>query len=272
MAFTLIRRFLVGAAILALASFNAFASNLGDCAGIPIVSDDVVIGYIPYTLDQFIGTNAGNYCEVNGDKLFQNFAFNVYTSPDYSGTTIQASDISISDFSSGSDVGLTFTPTFDGSNQVTSDQGTMNFDIEYMVSPILPSTNITEVYSDVYGYTNADGVTTAEKDLCPNFAFSGFNSDASGICISKIDGTVLTPNPDNGGLVIATYDSISVPLLGVSDYVQLYGGTGTGSYAEIDALDNAFGETAEGGVPEPATFLLLGSALMGIGVLRRKRP
>jgi hypothetical protein len=262
---SLIRRFLVVAAVLALASLSGFASSLGDCGN----------GGAGYTLNQL----AGNTCTV-GDFEFSNFGFQVAgnTLPNY---YAQASDVQLLAYTYGSDTGLTFNIN---AGDIVGTGEDMALNIQYTVAPITSSMGINYVEADAYGPTNDDAAgaySYAQKDLCLGTAFSGYNGDNSSTCpTGNTEDFVpnasphyfsMTNSSPNGGP--DGYGISATTTLGVSDFIQLYGGSspGIGGGAEIDYMDNSFGEGPTGGVPEPTTLLLIGAGLLGLGVLRRKR-
>jgi hypothetical protein len=119
----------------------------------------------------------------------------------------------------------------------------------------------------------------AVKDLCLGGSFFIDEVANTNLCTG---GTAVTNVTGENQFLLtgpwATKYTGTIPLtsgqtlLGVSDQINLNGGsvnTGT-STAAIGSIANEFNQTASG-VPEPGTCLLLGSALLGLGALWRKR-
>jgi hypothetical protein len=241
-------------------------------------------------------TTLANYIAVGsctiGDKLFSNFVINFLgghgdNSAIPSPSVPAAADVQVSALTGS--IGLEF--DFNAANSVAYGQ-TLSLDIQYLVTVQDPSWAITSVFSEAYGgldnvgtalspiYTDAS--VTAGKNLCLGAAFdtTGGGNTATNEC----DTTQLNSTVDNGyGFSLGVHYndqsgtrtlSSAQTVLGVSDVIALSGGSqnyGSAPVVEIDGMINEFNQTEESGVPEPATLLLIGSALLGLGFLRRKR-
>jgi hypothetical protein len=267
MTFTLIRRLLVVVALLALAGGNVFATPL--CSSFTLV-----------TLADYMSLPAGG-CSI-GDKVFSNFAYN--TAVDSLGDIAPATtDISVTP--TGPTIGLTF--TFDANNTVLT-EGFLDVDIQYLVQVDVtdnPGWAITSVYTEGQGGIDSSSVSATvnlTKNLCLGSSFDTDGETALNTCTA---GTPVAPVSGENSLDMSndTFSVVSgtIPLgsgqttLGVDDVITLNGGTPppdlNDNSAAILYATNEFNQTYTSGVPEPATFLLLGSALIGLGVLRRKR-
>jgi hypothetical protein len=261
MTLTLTRRFLVAAAILALASLNAFASPL--CNGL--------------TLDTLTGVNYGASCTI-GDKLFSDFTVGL-TAP--SGTPVLPSpvDVLLTGMSGSSD---TITFNFDGGDNTPSDSYAqvafgqeLDLSIGYLVTVTdYPSYEIGSIDGSLNGSLSNDPSGNGNADITysgPGGAFLDYSGNAE-------PHSAIAPINDVGvPAYLPTFTGVNASSYSVSDLVIVTGGTvsptdPTEILAVVDSFQNTFNQITPGSlIPEPATFLLLGSALLGLGVLRRKR-
>jgi hypothetical protein len=263
MTLTLIRRFLFVVALVALSMTPAFAYGL--CS--------------QQTLNNYVASGYG--CTV-GDKLFSNFAYSftdtVLTPPVPGLTDVTVTPIPPSPVPTGP-LGLDF--AFNAGNFVGPGES-MNLDIQYTVTvdtadfPAYTGYAITTVTTGVGGDQDTDGTVTATKNLCLGAGFSAAggtdSANCTGVGTSFVGGTLGDNQFIISGLGYTNSGTIGIApttFIGVSDSIQLSGGTGLG--ADITDMNNEFTQTNGGSVPEPATLLLIGSALLGLGALRRKR-
>ena len=106
-----------------------------------------------------------------------------------------------------------------------------------------------------YGYIeehvvfNTSGTPTITETICYNNGASSCTTSSGSLSLNL------------GGLGYTT--------IGIQDTVTINRITGAGTDIFLDGFDNQFGQSRE--APEPSTFVLLGSLLVGLALLRRKQ-
>lgn len=283
MAFTLFRRFLVGAAILALAALSASATAF-DCTNLTLLTSTVYLSDLA----------GGSTCQI-GDKVFSSFA-------DYMPGVDPSQVLITSTWDSGTQVAsisFNFNPAL---VQVTDGQ-TMDINVQYLVD--VTGNNIIGISEEMTAAASAwapGADVLYNKNYCIGQPFGPTNLDGTLAGTYCLDGTT-TPLTVGGavlglsnqdynipGIVVPSGVSYSIGAgpdviagvvteVGVQDYLHLDGGAniwGPGNVnAAVAEITNTFTQPSEAppppGVPEPATFLLIGAGLLGLGALRRKR-
>jgi hypothetical protein len=134
-------------------------------------------------------------------------------------------------------------------------------------------TVITEVDGAITGSAVHSASGELDANICANNAFGpngSCTSDqsyvTSGLGLSSVSGPAGT---QSDGTTDFLQPPITFPLtvMGVSDSWSLDGGNRSTNAANITSFENDFIDP----IPEPATIILVGGALVGLGLIRRRR-
>ncbi len=219
-------------------------SGVGQAAVIPCVTGS----YASYVSIAAMG------CSVN-DQQFYGFS----TLPVAVGSTaIAPGSINVSPITIASSPGLLFT-----FNSTAASRQTLEAFLAFNVTP-LPGGNITSstLLTQNGGTATGDGGVVGIESVCLDTALTATGTCPGNPAFRKLGTFALS------GIPPQTSDNLkfAVPhsLLGLTGDFSLTGGTnGTASVTSFGIQVNT--------VPEPATLLITGSALLGLAIMRRKR-
>jgi hypothetical protein len=191
-----------------------------------------------------------------GDKTFSNFALT--TSQSGGATAPTAAGITITPVttggSTGNEIGLQFNALWTAGSNQTADT-TINFDVAVTAGGSFLIDDASTVQS-TSGFTGT-GSASVTEGICANAGPSTCIPVTSTTTIKTSGTTVISDH-----VVFAPTGSIhAIKDIGVSG--------GTNGTASISQVVDSFSQT---GVPEPASIFLMGSVMVGIcGVIRRRR-
>jgi hypothetical protein len=194
------------------------------------------------------------------------------------GSIVDTADTTVWGSLAGSSVPLLITYRSDGSGTpvyVSGGSGTVGISYDVQADP---GWQIPTIAGEAIGgrWSSTYDSVMVIKNYCVGGDFSDAGSPYSCSTGYENQGPVFVPY----GALITDQDPTevfgpavplgpSVTTLGVIDAVML---SGYADGAQIDQIINTLTEQeiGGGGIPEPATLLLIGSALLGLGALRRK--
>jgi hypothetical protein len=239
-------------------------------------------------------TTAGFSCTI-GNLTFSNFDY-MYDSGHDTGCVTGCTGVTTPDPTS--DITVTFAETTTGTDPFgsTATAGTPIYSVitdysagntvneyqnetgvvQYLVTASSGAT-ISEVDGAITGSVADDATGTLNKNICANNQFGG-GSSPNGNCTDARD-NLITATSDlalvgSGTQADGTPDfsgPFNLSTVGVYDGWTLDGATSmTAASATLTSVENDFVD-ADPSVPEPGTIVLFGSALVGLGLIRRRR-
>ena len=203
------------------------------------------------TLDLYL---VPSFTCITGNLVFSNFSYSASAAPP--GIKILATGISVVPLTFTGDEGFTFTSSWSALTQSGAVGSFLDSTIFYTVSTVNHAATIDDLFLSDNGVATGTGLASVTEQWCANNAIPSCPiGGLSQIFVS----TGSTPN--NATAIFSPISSLSVSKdISVS--------SGTNGTAAITTVSNNFSQT---GVPEPMSCLLLGSGLLGIGLLRKRQ-
>jgi PEP-CTERM motif len=204
------------------------------------------------TLDQYLGS--GFSCGID-DKTF--FDFNYASSSNPGGFAIPASGVSVTPIATQGNPGFLFNAPW----SVSNNSGILAQDslIGYTVTVNDGGAPITDLSLAMVGF---DAIGTGEITINETYCLGGILPTCNG----GTEGTLSLLWTSSGGSSSKTVSFPGVTEISVEKDILLT--SGTDGQAAVSGVYNQF---SEGQVPEPGSFVLFGTGVLGVaGVLRRK--
>jgi len=278
MKLTILKALLIPIALLALGGINqasaavcgaSYTMTATTTPGFSCTIGDLTFSNFDYKYQAGIDTGCTSGCTSPSTPnptsgITVNFA-EITAGTDPFGTAASLSDpiySVITDYSAGNSV-----------NEFQNETGV----VQYLVTAG-GGTSITEVDGAITGVASNFATGELDKNICANNQFGGGSSPngtcpsfatnektvASGLALSSPVGTQADGTPDWVG-------PFSLSTVGVYDSWSLDGGsTRTSAHASLTSVENDFVDPSNP-TPEPGTIVLLGSALVGLGLIRRRK-
>jgi hypothetical protein len=201
---------------------------------------------LPNTLDQFVGTNFGNFTTVAGTNetdTFSNFTYSV--SP--VGTPPTAANVTLNPYSVGPETGIAISGAF-----FANPGQTVDYAISYLVTAPAGHFLTDAVLSMAINVPAGGGGLVSIGETLTN--------GSTGIPIASLS----TSATDSSSVLFDSTTFTGVTSIFVSKDIIIHGGT---SGAGVSIINQGFSST--GGVPEPSSLALLGIGMTGFLAFRR---
>jgi hypothetical protein len=279
MKLTILKALLVPMALLALGGINQ--ASAGTCGatsysmttvtsgGFSCTVGNLTFSNFDYVYEAGLDTGCTGSCTAPSDPnpttgITVNFGETTSVSDPFGTTATAGAPIIsvITDYSSGNSV-----------NEFQNETGV----VQYLVT-VAGGSVVTEVDGAITGVASSSASGELNKDVCANNQFGG-GSNPNGNCPSFLTNESIVASELGLSTTVGTQADgtpdwvapLSLTTLGVYDGWSLDGGTThTSASAKLTSVENDFIDPSSP-TPEPGTIVLLGSALVGLGLIRRRK-
>lgn len=202
------------------------------------------------TLDQYL---TPNFSCISGNLMFSGFAYAPSANP--SGIMIPANSIHVTPLTTTLDEGFQFAAGWNVGTQPDNTSALQDSVISFTVSTVNGAASLEDLSLFFNGSYSGTGLSSVTEQFCLGSSLIN--------CGAGNSGQLKVTNPPAmfmDGTTFAGVSSISVS----KDISVASGINGT---ASISQVVNTFSQ-----VPEPTSYLLLGTGLLGLGALRKRSP
>jgi len=189
----------------------------------------------------------------SGDLLFENFGYAPSAFP--SGNSVPADSVMVTVLSSAGSEGF----QFNGGWDVGTQSGMSNFQ-----DSLLTFTVVGDVTSLGLGF-NGQFTNTGLTNVAENYCLNTINGTGAIPCTQGNSGQISVTNPPPVFNNAVTFGG-NVTSISISKDINVT--SGINGTASISQVINNFGEVTS--IPEPLSFVLLGSGLVCLGLLRKR--
>jgi hypothetical protein len=203
------------------------------------------------TLDQYL---TPNFSCMSGNLQFSNFGYIGTGNP--TGLALQAGNIFVQPLTTTGDEGFQFSAGWNVGTQPGGFSAFQDSLITFTISTVNQQATLDDLSLFFNGSPSGTGLSGVTEQYCLGGPLNN--------CPAANSGQIKVTNPPQHFNDMITFNT---PVSSISVSKDINVTSGINGTATISQVVNTFSQT---GVPEPTSYLLLGSGLLGLGMLRKR--